>query len=506
MKVLVHKIRELFDVLSRRVCFTFAVCFFSILGALAAIPAAVLIWVTVPYDTTSRFYRDVIVCSALIILAALIHYLIFGLGRLWGRKWEPKDLCILNDHVHGSWFPPDIPTPTLRTISSLLEKLPGRNFRTSMVLALPVAIIGTIQNYVLSHDATSALLFLRGGIVAWITYIIFTYIITELITSSVRRDARLILADRGAWEGMQHSSTLLTKFAFIIILMVASMVITHGISTSTIIQSTLRAVFFFSVLNLVVGVSMCVLVFFSILITLREIEATANQLGNEQQARFISGSIDREFVNTATGLYHAALKIIKYRDELQSLNVHLERKVKERTEQIELLSRTDPLTGCFNRGHLIEMLPQEIKKALRYGRPFALIICDIDHFKNVNDTYGHQGGDQVLKEFVQCIRGEFRSGIDWVARYGGEEFVIALPETNVMGAQALAERIRRNIAKRCILSEGRDIHITVSFGVAGFDPGTPLERISVENLIREADRCLYQAKEKGRDLVMSCRL
>jgi predicted signal transduction protein with EAL and GGDEF domain len=137
---------------------------------------------------------------------------------------------------------------------------------------------------------------------------------------------------------------------------------------------------------------MCIIVFVTILITLREIEATATQLSDEQRARFISGSIDREFVNTATGLYRAAHKIIKYRDDLHTLNLNLEQKVKDRTERIELLSRTDPLTGCFNRLHLIENLPQEVKKAVRYKRSFSLIICDLDHFKKVNDSYGHQGG------------------------------------------------------------------------------------------------------------------
>ncbi|MCU0577387.1 MAG: GGDEF domain-containing protein [Desulfobacterota bacterium] len=499
-------ITKLFDLLARKVCFTFAVCFFSIMGAIAAVPAAVLIWVTVPYETPFSFYRDVVLCTTLIIIAAAVHYFLYGLGRLWGKRWELGDLCLLNDHVEGSRMSNDIPTATLREISLLLEKLPGKNFRMAMLLSMPVVIIGTVQNYVFSGKSFDALYFLRGGIIAWITYIIFTYIITELSTSNLRRKTRLILADREAWEGTQHSTTLMIKFIFIIILMVTSMIITHGISTSSVIHSTIKAVIFFSVLNLVVGVFMCILVFVSILITLGEIEATATQLGDEQRARFISGSIDREFVNTATGLYRAAHKIIKYRDDLHNLNLNLEQKVKERTEQIELLSRTDPLTGCFNRGYLIENLPQEIKKAARYKRCFSLIICDLDHFKKVNDTYGHQGGDQVLKEFVQCIRGAFRGDVDWVARYGGEEFVIALPETDVDGARALAERIRQVIARRTIVAGAREIHITVSFGVTGFDAATIPERISVENLIREADRCLYRAKNEGRNRVVICRL
>ena len=506
MKLSVDRISGPFDALSQKVCFTFAVSCYSVLGAAAAIPAAVLIWVTIPYESAFRFYTDVILCTTLIIIAAIVHFFLYGLGRLWGKKWELKDLCLLNDCVKGSEVSSDVPTPTLIVISSLLERLPRKNFTTAMVLSMPVVLIGTGLNYFLSGNSLNALYFLRGGVVAWITYIIFTYIITDLTTSFARRNTRLILADRDAWGGIQHSSTIVIKFAFIIIILVASMIITHGISTSTVIQSTAKAVIFFSALNLVVGVSMCILVFVSILITLKEIEATANQLGNEQRASFISGSIDREFVNTATGLYCATRKIIKYRDELQSLNVNLEQKVRERTEQIELLLRTDPLTGCYNRRYLIENLPREIKKASRYDRAFSLIICDLDHFKKVNDTYGHQGGDEVLKAFVRCIEGEFRNDVDWVARYGGEEFIIALPETDVPGAQSLAERIRESIAGRSITSGVQEIHITVSFGVAGFDKGTPEGMISTENLIREADKCLYRAKEEGRNRVVACRM
>ncbi|MDT8271969.1 MAG: GGDEF domain-containing protein [Desulfomonilia bacterium] len=495
-------IGKIFDFLAHKVCFTFAVSFFSTLGATAAVPASIFIVATIPYETPSDFHRDVAVCTTLIILAALTHYILYGLGRLWGKKWEHRGLCMLNDHVKDSLLIKDIPTPELREISSLMERLPGKNLRMAMLLSLPVVIIGAVQHYVFTGNVINALYFFRGGVIAWITYITFTYIITELITTNLRRSTRLILADRNAWEGAQNSTTLSIKFAFIIILMITSMVITHGVSTSTVIESTAKAVMVFWVLNLVVGVFMCVLVFLSILITLNEIEATAIQLSEEKRARFISGSIDREFVNTAMGLYRAANKIIKYRDDLHNLNVNLEQKVRERTEQIELLSRTDPLTECFNRGYLIENLPQEIKKARRYHRPFSLVMCDLDHFKEVNDTHGHQVGDQVLKEFVDCIRGAFRSDVDWVARYGGEEFVIALPETDVGGGGVLAERIRKSIEQRKILVGAREFNITVSFGVTGFDPGTPTERVSAEDLIREADRCLYQAKEEGRNRVV----
>jgi diguanylate cyclase (GGDEF)-like protein len=496
-----------FKYLSQKVCFTFAVSFFSISGAAAAVvPALVFISATVPYKNIDGFKRDIAVCLIWVIFFASVHYLLYGVGRLWGKKWELRDLRILNDHVQGSRISADIPMATLREISSLLERLPGKNFRTALFLGVPTVIIAVGQSYIFSGEILNAFYAMQGGAIALTTYIIFTYLITELVTANLRRETRLFLADCGVWEGVQHSTTLMIKFLFIIILMFTSTIITHGISTSTVISSPFQAVIIFSVLNLVVGVFMCILVFISILITLREIEATAIQLSDGQQARFISGSIDREFIDTSMGLYHAGQKIVKYRNDLQQLNLNLEQRVRDRTEQIEIMSRTDALTSCFNRGYLIENLPQEIKKALRYNRPFSLIICDLDHFKMVNDTYGHQAGDQVLKEFVQCITEAYRSEVDWVVRYGGEEFVIALPETDIDGARALAERIRETIADRNIVFGSKEIHITVSCGVTGFDSGTTPEQICVENLIREADRCLYRAKEEGRNRVVAGRL
>ena len=154
----------------------------------------------------------------------------------------------------------------------------------------------------------------------------------------------------------------------------------------------------------------------------------------------------------------------------------------------------------------IKKLPAEIKRAQRYKSSFSLVICDLDHFKKVNDKYGHQGGDQVLMAFVQCIKGTFRNDVDWVARYGGEEFIIALPETDANGAQTLAERIRKAMTNRVILFEGKEIRITASFGVTGFDASTPAEQISTEGLIRLADHCLYRAKEEGRNRVVTGRI
>ena len=102
--------------------------------------------------------------------------------------------------------------------------------------------------------------------------------------------------------------------------------------------------------------------------------------------------------------------------------------------KITMLSITDLLTGIYNRSYLNERLPQEIDRSFPYKHPSSLLMCDIDCFKRINDTYGHLIGDQILRNFVFCLNGSIRKSIDWMVRYGGEEFLIVLPETNVKGA------------------------------------------------------------------------
>ncbi len=181
--------------------------------------------------------------------------------------------------------------------------------------------------------------------------------------------------------------------------------------------------------------------------------------------------------------------------------LELERSLREANEQIKRLSITDPLTGCYNRGYLMEHLPKEIKRAVRYLHPLSIAMTDIDHFKNVNDTYGHQAGDAVLRSFVELIRSSIRDGVDWVARYGGEEFVIVIPETELKCAEKMAERLRRKIETTEIsIGNDRRIKITASFGVVCFDPKEKKE-MSTDKLIKEADKMLYEAKNEGRNRV-----
>jgi two-component system, cell cycle response regulator len=166
--------------------------------------------------------------------------------------------------------------------------------------------------------------------------------------------------------------------------------------------------------------------------------------------------------------------------------------------RLQTLAHTDHLTQLVNRRALTVRLIAEMERVRRYNAPLAILLVDLDHFKLVNDTYGHLAGDEVLAAVANLLQHAVRS-VDMVARYGGEEFVIVLPETGVQGALAFAERIRERIAThRFPISEGQEIHVTASLGVANF-PSPRLD--SVDDLFHAADIALYRAKDGGRNLV-----
>lgn len=169
-------------------------------------------------------------------------------------------------------------------------------------------------------------------------------------------------------------------------------------------------------------------------------------------------------------------------------------------DRLEALAHTDPLTQLVNRRALTIRLVTEMERVRRYNAPLSMLLIDLDHFKLINDTYGHLAGDDVLAAVATLLQRAVRS-VDMVARYGGEEFVVVLPETERQGAMAFADRIREKVAafEFCI-GEAEKIHITTSIGVAAY-PSPQLD--SVEDLFRAADIALYRAKGNGRNLVCS---
>ncbi|QSQ23847.1 diguanylate cyclase [Pyxidicoccus parkwayensis] len=197
------------------------------------------------------------------------------------------------------------------------------------------------------------------------------------------------------------------------------------------------------------------------------------------------------------------LKVLQ--DALVEKNRELDKANKElarRREELLALSRTDALTGLFNRRYFEERLNEEFARSRRYGAPLSLVMLDIDHFKRINDTFGHPFGDQVLKAVAQTARTRLRE-VDLLARYGGEELIALLPETGPEDALKVCERVREAIASLGLEPPGGDgtaepVRLTASLGVATV-PSADLA--SAEALLMAADTSLYAAKGAGRNRV-----
>ncbi|MBC8283556.1 MAG: diguanylate cyclase [Nitrospinae bacterium] len=167
-------------------------------------------------------------------------------------------------------------------------------------------------------------------------------------------------------------------------------------------------------------------------------------------------------------------------------------------EELDSISRIDPLTGISNRRDMMEILENEQFRYERYGKVFCLLMFDIDFFKKVNDQYGHDMGDFVLKKVAQVLKGKCRK-VDFLARWGGEEFLIVLPETNLLGGEKAAESMRKAIESEKFNFNDHEISVTMSIGVACQSE----KEMNLEELLKVADERLYTAKERGRNQVVS---
>jgi len=188
---------------------------------------------------------------------------------------------------------------------------------------------------------------------------------------------------------------------------------------------------------------------------------------------------------------YASLRTKGLQDELRMKNKQLE----ELLDKVNYMAITDALTGLYNRRRFQDVLTGEFERTKRYKTPFTLIMLDIDHFKKVNDDFGHNTGDSVLKKVAKLILRSVRE-IDTAARFGGEEFMIVLPNTDGTNARIVAERMREAIASHKFTDIDRPI--TVSIGIAGM----PDDRVTNEDqMIRCSDIALYRAKQNGRNRV-----
>ena len=197
------------------------------------------------------------------------------------------------------------------------------------------------------------------------------------------------------------------------------------------------------------------------------------------------------------GMYHELMTKV---DELKQMNKKLNTLTEELSRKNAVLAdqaEKDGLTDLYNHRFFFEFLNKHILQAQRYQRPFTLILLDIDHFKVINDTYGHQCGDQILKDLAEILQDSVRKS-DITARYGGEEFAVIMPETEIRGAAIAAENIRYKIQQHLFqVSADQSIQFTISLGVVQFTESMK----GVKELMGEADKCLYQAKRGGRNRV-----
>jgi len=174
--------------------------------------------------------------------------------------------------------------------------------------------------------------------------------------------------------------------------------------------------------------------------------------------------------------------------------------------QNEKLSTTDELTGLANRHFFAKHLPRELERAVARNLPLSVAMCDIDHFKRINDTHGHATGDQVLREFGIRLQRNLRRGKDWVARLGGEEFAIVLCEIATPQAINIVEGIRRSIRSQPFDESGKNIAVTASFGLCIIESMKNPKSMTCDRLLSIADKALYKSKNRGRDRVTAARL
>jgi diguanylate cyclase (GGDEF)-like protein len=227
----------------------------------------------------------------------------------------------------------------------------------------------------------------------------------------------------------------------------------------------------------------------------------SRQVRSNPQTRFIPIIIQTAAKNEATDILRGSeAGALGYITDPSDISLLLARArtlldFKSYLDTCEEMAFTDHMTGLANRRRFERQLEREVERTLRYGRPFCLLLLDIDFFKKINDTYGHEYGDKTIRYLAKALRSGTR-GIDTAARIGGEEFAIILTETELTGGLEVAERLRHSIAVMDIPIVG---NVTASFGVAEF----PHSAENVKELFAAADAALYEAKRSGRDKFIS---
>lgn len=202
---------------------------------------------------------------------------------------------------------------------------------------------------------------------------------------------------------------------------------------------------------------------------------------------------DHPLMSEFRALADEHMKLMRQLTKIAKISDRMQTDTRQMAQALHAASQTDPLTELPNRRHMVDRLEAELCRIGRNGGGFALIMLDIDHFKEVNDAFGHAAGDHVLVETAGLLRRNLR-GHDLCARWGGEEFLILLPDTDQVPAEAVAEKLRGLIAHHPITHQGRSIAVTLSLGVAAYRAGR-----TADDCIQAADDALYIAKRAGRN-------
>lgn len=184
----------------------------------------------------------------------------------------------------------------------------------------------------------------------------------------------------------------------------------------------------------------------------------------------------------------------------------LEKSLQKSIEVNRGMVAIDPLTGIYSRRYMDERIPQEVKRANRYGRPMALMFLEINGFEGLAEEHGHFAGEQVLKGCADVLADSLRKDVDWIARYAEQRFLVVLPEKDAAGAMIVARRLRIRLASTVIKVNGKEIRMTASFGVSSFTPNPEKHGFSAQLLLDRADRCLCQAKEDANDSIKGVQL
>jgi diguanylate cyclase (GGDEF)-like protein len=246
------------------------------------------------------------------------------------------------------------------------------------------------------------------------------------------------------------------------------------------------------------------------------VDSQSSEAGKSFAVRFTSprvaivSSDGATFSDIERRLIQELFDVVRVAEESEARYVELEQRMMSlQRENLDLVVRNrtlsevssrDSLTGLYNRWFVIEKLDSELNRAMRHGSPMSLLMLDVDHFKRVNDTFGHAAGDQVLQGIGKVLRDSCRV-YDVAGRYGGEEFCIVLPETKPGNTSVVAERIRSRLESTEIPCGETSIVVTASIGIAGMDTPADSEVLSPAALLDRADRALYSAKNRGRNRV-----